>query len=504
MSDTIRRATYGGVLLILGLSFASGVRGALSQQPAALDFKDVAALPEGPVGARIRSVIEVMSSGDPERVKRFLNEECDKRFREAMPVEEHIATALRFYRDTGGIDFYSVRSFSPERPGVTVVVVKDRVLGGWWGLSFRFGEAPGYLVAGLGFGSARPPAGLVEPALSEKEAVEEIRSLLTKVKAKDWYSGTVLVARGAAILLTDFAGEANRSFHVPNTIDTKFNLGSMNKMFTSVAVARLVEAGRLSFDDPIGTWVDESWLPKDVTDTITVRHLITHTSGLGSYFNETYMKSSRDLFRKLDDYKPLIKDDRPAFPPGTRYQYSNTGMFLLGVIIEKVTGEDYFDHIRKAIYAPAGMTDSDSYEMDYPVENLAIGYSPDWKSPYKWKNNLYTHVIKGGPAGGGFSTVKDLHRFALALLSDSFVSRRTRELMWTDFKGANYGYGFVVVQSPGGKAVGHSGGFEGINSVLDIYLESGYIVAAMSNTGGGASPLANRIGAILARVKARS
>jgi CubicO group peptidase (beta-lactamase class C family) len=113
-------------------------------------------------------------------------------------------------------------------------------------------------------------------------------------------------------------------------------------------------------------------------------------------------------------------------------------------------------------------------------------------------------VIKGGPAGGGFSTVKDLHRFALALLSDSFVSRRTRELMWTDFKGANYGYGFVVVQSPGGKAVGHSGGFEGINSVLDIYLESGYIVAAMSNTGGGASPLANRIGAILARVKARS
>ena len=118
-------------------------------------------------------------------------------------------------------------------------------------------------------------------------------------------------------------------------------------------------------------------------------------------------------------------------------------MFLLGVVIEKVTGEDYFDHIRKAIYAPAGMTNSDCYEMDYPVENLAIGYSPDWKSPYKWQNNLYKHVIKGGPAGGGFSTVKDLHRFALALLSGKLVSpERMRDLMWTDFKGASYGYGF--------------------------------------------------------------
>jgi CubicO group peptidase (beta-lactamase class C family) len=277
----------------------------------------------------------------------------------------------------------------------------------------------------------------------------------------------------------------------------------MNKMFTSVAVARLVEAGKLSFDDPIGKWIDESWLPKDVTNTITVRHLITQTSGLGSYFNDVYQKSSRDLFRELDDYKPLIKDDRPAFEPGARFQYSNTGMFLLGVVIEKVTGEDYFEHIRKAVYAPAGMTDSDCYEMDRPVENLAIGYSPDPASPYKWQNNLYKHVLKGGPAGGGFSTVKDLHRFALALLGDKLVSRRTRDLMWTDFRGGRYGYGFQVVEGPSGKAVGHSGGFPGINSRLDIYVGSGTVVAAMCNYDSGAGALADKIGSILARVKGR-
>jgi len=488
------------IILALAAPFAMAQATTGSAQPA---FKDTKALPQGRPGDRITSLIEVLNAGDAVRIKRFLSEECEPRFRDMAPFDEHLSTVLGFRRDTGGVDFYSVRTYTPERPGATVVIVKDRLLGSWWGLNLRFGDAPGFLVAGLGLNSARPPAGLVEPPLTEKEAVAEIHALLARVKAADWYSGTVLVAKGPQVLLTDFAGEANKGDHAPINIDTKFNLGSMNKMFTSVAVARLVEAGKLSFDDPIGRWIDETWLPKEVTGKITVRHLITHTSGLGSYFNETYMKSSRALFRKLDDYKPLIKDDRPAFEPGTRFQYSNTGMFLLGVIIEKVTGKDYFEHIRKAVYEPAGMTGSDCYEMDYPVENLAIGYSPDWTSPYKWQNNLYKHVLKGGPAGGGFSTVKDLHRFALALLSGKLVSKATLEVMWTDAKGSNYGYGFSVVQSPGGKAVGHSGGFPGINSQLDIYVDSGYVVAAMCNYDNGASPLANRIGAILARVKAR-
>jgi CubicO group peptidase (beta-lactamase class C family) len=419
-----------------------------------------------------------------------------------VPLDVHIATAQRFYAEAGGIDFHSIRTFTPERKDLTVVIVKDRVLGGWWGLNFRFGAPPDCLIEGLNVSSARPPLDIAEPPLTEKEAIAEIKALAARLVKTGWYSGTLLVAKGNDVLLTAAGGEADKSFHAPNTIDTKFNLGSMNKMFTATAVARLVEAGKLSFDDPISRWVDESWLPKDVTAKITVRHLITHASGLGSYFNETYMKSSRDLFRKLDDYKPLIKDDRPSFPPGERFQYSNTGMFLLGVIIEKVTGEDYFEHIRKAVYAPAGMTATDCYEMDYPVENLAIGYSPDPASPYKWQNNLYKHVIKGGPAGGGFSTVKDLHRFALALLSGKLVSKAMRDTMWTDFKGSRYGYGFAVVDSPMGKAVGHSGGFPGINSQLDIYADLGYIVAAMCNYDTGASALANKAGSILARVKA--
>jgi CubicO group peptidase (beta-lactamase class C family) len=481
---------------------ASAAPRLVATQPAAPVFRDSTALPSGPRGDRIRSFIETVNAGSVDRIKRFLSEECTREFQQSVSLDDHISATLGYSRDTGGIDFYSVRTYTPERPATTVVIVKDRLLDSWSAISFRFGDGPTSPVASLRTTPARPPAGIRAP-WSEREALEEIRAVLSRLRKQNWLSGTVLVAKGPAVLLTDFAGEANKGDHARINLDTKFNLGSMNKMFTATAVARLVEAGKLSFDDRVSKYLDETWLPRSVTDRVTIRHLISHTSGLGSYFNEEYARSSRDLFRALDDYKPLIRNDRPAFTPGERFQYSNTGMFLLGVIIEKVTGEDYFNHIRKAIYTPAGMTGSDCYEMDYPVENLAIGYSADFASPYKWQNNLYKHVLKGGPAGGGFSTVKDLHKFALALLAGKLVSKPLLETMWTDFKGANYGYGFQVVQSPGGKAVGHSGGFPGINSQLDIYVDSGYIVAAMSNIDNGASPLANRIGRILARVKAK-
>jgi CubicO group peptidase (beta-lactamase class C family) len=463
-------------------------------------YSDSPVMPAGIQGQRIQALISALNSGNPEEIKKFLTTHCTERFRNFAPMEEHIEVFQGFLQETGGIDFSGIRTYVPERKGQTIVIVKDRNYESFRGLNLRFAEAPDYLIGGAGFSPARPPADLKVPPLAEGQVIAETKAFMAKIIDKGLFSGTLLIAKGDQVLLTLAAGEASKAFHVPNNIDTKFNLGSMNKMFTSTAVVQLAEKGKLSLDDPISRYIDESWLPKDVTDKITVRHLLTHSSGLGSYFNETYQKSSRALFRKLDDYKPLIKDDRPAFEPGKRFQYSNTGMFLLGVVIEKVTGEDYFSYIRKAIYEPAGMTNTDCYEMDYPVENLAIGYSPDPKSPYGWQNNLYKHVIKGGPAGGGFSTVKDLHKFALALLGGKYLSKESLKEMWTDHLGASYGYGFSVATGAAGKVVGHGGGFDGINSNLDIFLDRGYIVAVMSNTDRGASPVAAKIAGFLGRL----
>ena len=339
-----------------------------------------------------------------------------------------------------------------------------------------------------------------QSVVTEQDMLAEVATLMDRTCEQDVFSGSVLVARGDEALFTHACGEASKRFHVPNNIDTKFNLGSMNKMFTSTAVMQLVENGTIEVDDTLSKYLDESWLPREVTDRITIHHLLTHTSGLGSYFNQAYWNSSRELYRALDDYKPLVRDERLAFEPGTNWQYSNTGMFLLGVVIESATGDDYFDYIREHIYDRAGMDNSDCYDMDLPVENLAIGYDPAPTSAWGYENNLYKHVIKGGPAGGGFSTVGDLHRYAVALLSGDLMSEESLETMWTDHFGAGYGYGFGIQEGPNGKIVGHSGGFAGINSNLDIMLDRGYIVAVMSNYGGGAGPIASRIAELISRV----
>ena len=209
------------------------------------------------------------------------------------------------------------------------------------------------------------------------------------------------------------------------------------------------------------------------------------------------MNGSRALYRNVNDFKSLVKDEKPAFEPGTRFQYSNSGMLLLGVVIESVTGKSYFDYVRENIFEPTGMVNTDSYEMDYPVENLAIGYSPDKNSPYGWQNNLFKHVIKGGPAGGGFSTVNDLHRFALAIKAGKLVSPESLDKIWKIHGGTHYGYGFVIENGNNGKVVGHSGGFPGINSELKIYLDKDYIVAVMANYDGAASAVAQQVDSLI-------
>ena len=347
---------------------------------------------------------------------------------------------------------------------------------------------------------AVPRANELTDELTREQLVREARRLVEERAAADTFSGTVLIAEGDEVLWSAAVGEASKRFHVPNRLDTKFNLGSMNKMFTATVVAQLQEEGALAYDDPISKYVDESWLPKETTDRITVRHLLTHTSGLGSYFNETFMESSRMRFRAVDDYKPLVRGETPAFEPGTRYAYSNTGMLLLGVVIEKATGRDYFDVVQERIYDRAGMKGSGSFEMDRPVENLAIGYERGDDGAGEWRNNLYLHVIRGGPAGGGFSTVEDLHRFALAMFEGELVSVSSLELLWTDAVGANYGFGFGVEDLPTGKIVGHNGGFPGISASLEIHVDQGFVVCCLSNYSSAAGLLARDLRALVQRV----
>ena len=490
------RKRFAVITSVLVLFFQA----AFAQQPGEVSYHDESVMPGGKIGERIESIIATVNSDDPARITRFMNEECTGEFRDFTPMEAHIEVWRGVYMETGGLDFHSIRTYMPERER-TIVILKDRYFGGWHGLVIRFEDDKDYLVAGLRFTPAGTTTYVVVGPLTYKEFLSQAEELMDVLIGRGLFSGSMLVAKGDRVLIERAGGEASRRFHVLNNIDTKFNIGSMNKMFTSTAVVQLKEKGMLSFDDTIDRYVDETWLPKKYTSKITVHHLLTHTSGLGSYFTEAFVRGSRTLYREIDDFKPLVRDEVPEFEPGERFRYSNTGMLLLGVVIESVTGEDYFDYIRENIYGPAGMTDSDCYEMDYPVENLAIGYSPAPGSGYGWQNNLFKHSIKGGPAGGGFSTVRDLHGFALAILGGKLVSKKSLGTMWSPQSDSPYGYGFGIEEGPAGKIVGHSGGFAGINGNLDIFVDSGYIIAVLANADNGARPLASRLKGLANRIE---
>jgi CubicO group peptidase (beta-lactamase class C family) len=339
------------------------------------------------------------------------------------------------------------------------------------------------------------PADNSRGKLTDAEIVRQLKEYADQLAAEDRFSGAILFAAGGKPLFKKAYGAASKAFEVPNRVDTKFNLGSMNKMFTAVAIAQLARDGKLDFSDPL-----EKFLPdypnKDAAAKVTLHHLLTHTSGIGDYFTEKFRETSKDSLRSIGDYLPLFADKPLAFEPGKKFRYSNAGFMLLGAVVEKVSGQDYFEYVREHVYRPAGMTDTDAYEMDRDTPNLAIGYTGRPSAARGWKNNLFLHVVKGGPAGGGFSTVEDLLRFDAALRSYRLLDQKHTDLILTPKVRARgddeYGYGFFVRKPKGTRIVGHGGGFSGINSVLDMYLDKGYTVAVMSNYD---PPAADRVAA---------
>lgn len=324
--------------------------------------------------------------------------------------------------------------------------------------------------------------------MDEAQAIKEFQEALNQFVENDEFSGAVLVAKDHTILFQQAYGMAHQSYQVPNQIDTKFNLGSMNKMFTAIAIAQLAEQGKLAFNDPVSKHLPE--YPREIAEKVTIHHLLTHTAGMGSYWNERFFAAWADLYT-VDDYLPLFRDDPLSFEPGETFQYSNAGFIVLGAIIERVSGQDYFSYVREHIYEPAGMSNTDVYEMDRSIPNLAVGYTHlDRNGELEAgprRNNLFTIPVKGGPAGGGYSTVEDLFQFALAfsehrLLSPEYTATVLAErIERPDKPGIFYAYGWQNVTINGHRIVGHSGGAPGVSAQFDLYLDLGYTAVILAN-----------------------
>ncbi|WP_199613568.1 serine hydrolase domain-containing protein [Paenibacillus alkalitolerans] len=318
--------------------------------------------------------------------------------------------------------------------------------------------------------------------------MNELNAAIENLASEEKFSGAVLVARHGKALYKKAFGMAHKGYGIPNRTDTKFNLGSVNKMFTAVAIMKLAENGLLSVDDLIGTYLPD--FPLELADKVTVHHLLTHTSGTGLYWNNKFKAKFTEL-KTVSDYIPLFIEDPLLFEPGTKWAYSNSGYIILGAIIESVTGKDYFSFVRDKVYLPANMLNTDCYDLEYDVPNLAVGYTRYGTAEGgPWRNNVFLHVVKGGPAGGGYSTVEDLLQFDIALRTNKLLSPEWTALATTDKFHENpdmqmqYGYGFMDVRMKGERVIGHNGGLPGVSALLNMYMNSGYTLAVLSNYDG--------------------
>jgi CubicO group peptidase (beta-lactamase class C family) len=181
--------------------------------------------------------------------------------------------------------------------------------------------------------------------MTEEEALKALKRRIDELVRQERFSGSVLIARQGKAVFSDVRGMQDREKKVPNRLDTKYNLGSMNKMFTAVAVAQLARHGKLKFTDPVGKHIPDYPNP-DVAKKVTIHHLLTHTGGTGDIFGPKF-SAKLEKIKTPKDYIALYGKRAPAFEPGSRSAYSNYGMVLAGAIIERVSGMSYYDYIRK-------------------------------------------------------------------------------------------------------------------------------------------------------------
>ncbi len=426
-------------------------------------------LPETPVGKAVALFVKALNSGSRAELEKFHTDRGGD--------AENAGPDLEFAEQSGGIDLARVITATDHR---IEIEAKTRKTARAVVLLFAVEPTPPHAVADVGVRPLRP-AGAGGPREGEEgapPAPRPVETVLAEAPAvvdraiADGFSGTVLLARDGKVVLERASGLANRSFAVKNRIDTRFNLGSINKTFTKLAVAQLMEAGKLSLDDRLGKILPD-FPNTEAAEKVTVAHLIEMKSGLGDFFGPEFNAVSKARIRTLADYLPFFAKKPLAFEPGAGEAYSNGGYVTLGLIIEKVTGQSYHDYVRDHIFKPAGMTDTDAFELDAPTPNLAVGYTR------RGVSNIFTLPARGSSAGGGYSTAPDLLKYAEAVMADRLTS--APYTAWYLGGPRPDAAPATSAPPPQGGSLGVAGGSPGVNAVFTLNRAQRMVLVVLTN-----------------------
>lgn len=310
------------------------------------------------------------------------------------------------------------------------------------------------------------------------------------------FRGNIYIVQNNKVLYERASGFADLPNEIPNTAETKFASASAGKVFVAVGILQLIEQGKIRFDDTLGVLLD---IPLNSIDLdVTVRQLLTHTSGVPDYFDESVMDEYEELWKDYPNYKirhnsdllPLFIDRPMMYPRGEQFRYNNSGYVLLAMIIEKVTGMDFDRYLKKNLFDPCGMESTGYYEMDKLPSKCANHYiyCADTKD---YRTNIFSVDAKGTGAGGAFITVKDVVRFWTNLLEGNLISKALVSDMLSrqsgdglDAEEGYYGYGVWIIANPEGRDFAYFQGCDpGVSFLSEYNPNHGIISVLVSNYG---------------------
>lgn len=321
-----------------------------------------------------------------------------------------------------------------------------------------------------------------------QDKAKQIDELITKYNQYGQFNGSALVAENGKVIFKKGFGSANMEWNIPNQTDTKFRLGSISKQFTAFLIVKLAEEGKIKLDVPITTYLPD--YPKATGDIITIHHLLTHTSGIPNYtsFPNFFKDKSRNPYTP-EEFVKTFSNLPLEFKPGEKFNYSNSGYFLLGYIIEKISGKTYEQYLQQTIFTPLKMSNSGYDHSDIILKNRAAGYEKKGK---KISNSSYIDMSIPYAAGSLYSTVEDLYLWDQALYTNQLLSSKSMESIFSSYIKAgkgSYGYGWFIEEADNGaigklKVIEHGGGINGFNTIIYRMPKDKNLIVLLNNTGG--------------------
>ena len=452
--------------------------------------------PSTPAGEHLAEFLKLCDAPDEAAFTRYNSERRAEQVLKRRPAAAVAHGNTVFCTQTGGMRLQSAEVAENS----VIALVQARATDDWMRLQIDVEPAAAHKIVGFRFESAEPPETLVPHGMADTAIRAEMQRYMKRLVSRDRFWGVVLLAKDGRPVFQGAYGMADVASRRRNSMATIFTLASIAKMFTATAMGQLIEEGKVSLADPVGKFLP-GYPNRQVREEVTIAELLTHTSGLGDFVERRTAEMQSKGVKRAEDYLPLFQNDKLGFAPGKGWGYSNAGYALLGAVIERVSGQSYFDYVREHVFKPAGMTSCDP--------NESLQRPPRLVTPYEQKSGGKPGEVEpaerdiGSPAGGSYCTAGDLVRFSQALQHGTLISQAVFQQLVTPHSktdwGTDYGYGFELAQAGGRREAGHGGGFPGVSTRLEMYLDQGYVLVVLSNYGVPAEIIERKVRPMITR-----